>query len=143
MSPIDEDPSPVISTEPDHPEIWDRVVTLCDLLRALIERLPPPDEEPTGNPHGPISSRHILEYGDSFIQSLEPVRPLTPNKLADFALAKTPELATHVRQLEHRFDDLERVLDYVPRVFEQVTPEDCGAAMKEVEAIMVCLGVGL
>ncbi|KAG8691119.1 hypothetical protein FRC11_006692 [Ceratobasidium sp. 423] len=137
---------PEVLVEPDHPEIWSRVVSLCDLLRGLIERLPEPVEEPAtagSNPNGPITSRQLLAAGESFIQSLEPVRPLLPNKLTESALEKNPELKEHVHRLEHKFDHIERVLRCIPQIYEEVTAEECDTAMIELEAIMVCLGIGL
>ncbi|KAL5634909.1 hypothetical protein ACGC1H_002810 [Rhizoctonia solani] len=132
--------------EPDHPEIWNRVVTLCNLLRDLIDRLPYPVEEPVmpgSNPNGPITSHQLLTTGDSFIQALEPVRPLLPNKLTEYALETNPELKQHVHALELKFDDIERVLRCIPQIYEEVTNAECDGAMIEVEAIMVCLGIGL
>lgn len=119
---------------------------MCDLLRGLIERLPEPVEEPEiprGNPHGPITSCQLLMTGESFIQALEPVRPLLPNKLTETALRKTPALKEHVHKLEHNFDDMERVLQRIPQIYGQVTTEECDRAMNEVEAVMACLGIGL
>ncbi|KAH7341723.1 hypothetical protein B0J17DRAFT_765749 [Rhizoctonia solani] len=150
MSPVGEysgtTPEPEPSVEPDHPEIWSRVVALCDMLRGLIERLPEPVEEiviPGSNPNGSITSRQLLTTGECFIRSLEPVRPLLPNKLTESALEKSPELKEHVYTLEHRFDDIERVLRCIPQIFEEVTKEECDCAMIEVEAVMICLGIGL
>ncbi|CUA73423.1 T-complex protein 1 subunit epsilon [Rhizoctonia solani] len=137
-------PDPVV--EPDHPDILSRVVVLCDKFRGLIERLPDPVEEPTipgSNPNGPITSHELLMRGESFIQALEPVRPLLPDKLTELALEKNPELKEHVHTLEHKFDDIERVLRCIAQVYEQVTTIDCDIAMIELEAIVVCLGVGL
>ncbi|CAE6437193.1 unnamed protein product [Rhizoctonia solani] len=154
MSPIEEcfgDKTPEIEeipVEPDHPEIWGRVVALCDLIRGLIERLPflEPAEEPVAkgrNPNGPVTSRQLLMTGESFIQSLESFRPLLPNKLTESALEKSPEFKEHVHKLEHNFDDIERVLRCIPQLYEEVTKEECDNAIVEVEALMICLGVGL
>ncbi|KAF8753461.1 folding of proteins upon ATP hydrolysis [Rhizoctonia solani] len=78
---------------PDHPEIWSRIINLCNMLRNLIERLP--DSEPVEdlttrehNPNGPITSHQLLAFGECFIHSLEPLRPLFPNKLTEAALEK-------------------------------------------------------
>lgn len=141
MPSIEEDSFPVVHDEPDDVNIWDTVVSLCALLRGLIDKLPLPDGEEQ-HLHGPVSSAHLQESGELFIQSLEPLRPLLPGKLTDPALEKVPDLVPHVRELEHRFDDLERVLEVLPRVFEEITYEQCQVAMKEVEAIMWGLGVG-
>ncbi|KAJ1307581.1 hypothetical protein OPQ81_001678 [Rhizoctonia solani] len=139
-------PTTELLVEADHPEIWSRVVALCTLLRDLIERLPEPIEESStngGNPNGPITSRQLFETGESFIQSLEPVRPLLPNKLTESALEKNPELKEYVHKLEHGFDGIERVLRRIPQIYKEVSEEECDVAMIEVEAIMVCLGIGL
>lgn len=141
MPSIEEDPVPVVPEEPDDVNIWDTVASLCSVLRSLIDKLPLPDKEDQ-RPHGPVSSAHLQESGELFIQSLEPLRPLLPGKLADPALEKVPDLVPHVRELEHRFDDLERLLEVLPRVFEEITYDQCQVAMREVEAIMWGLGVG-
>ncbi|ELU40743.1 T-complex protein 1 subunit epsilon [Rhizoctonia solani AG-1 IA] len=133
---------------PDHPEIWSRIINLCNMLRNLIERLP--DSEPVEdlttrehNPNGPITSHQLLAFGECFIHSLEPLRPLFPNKLTEAALEKNPDFKKYVQKLEHKFDEIERVLSRIPEVYEEVTKEACNEVMVEVEAIMICLGIGL
>ncbi|KAF8734092.1 folding of proteins upon ATP hydrolysis, partial [Rhizoctonia solani] len=133
---------------PDHPEIWSRIINLCNMLRNLIERLP--DSEPVEdlttrehNPNGPITSHQLLAFGECFIRSLEPLRPLFPNKLTEAALEKNPDFKKYVQKLEHKFDEIERVLSRIPEVYEEVTKEACNEVMVEVEAIMICLGIGL
>ncbi|KAG9096098.1 hypothetical protein FRC06_009041 [Ceratobasidium sp. 370] len=143
VSPIPEDPAAHVSCEPDHADIWDCIVALCGNLRSLIDALPSCDESlPEVHPHGPISGAYLQKVGELFIQSLEPLRPLRPGKLTDIALSRTPELEVHVRELEHRFDDLERVLSLIPMVFNELTPDDCRIAMDNTETVMIVLGVG-
>ncbi|CCO28603.1 hypothetical protein BN14_02600 [Rhizoctonia solani AG-1 IB] len=154
MSPVEEDFSDTTlevqenaSVELDHPEILNRIVALRRMLEDLIEQLP--ESEPVEeldpkdrNPNGPITSYQLFMAGMAFIESLEPLRPLVSNKLTDAALKKNPELEKHVHKLEHSFDNIERVLRYIPQVYEQVTEEECGKLMIKVEAVMSCLGVG-
>ncbi|KAG8732981.1 hypothetical protein FRC12_019021 [Ceratobasidium sp. 428] len=144
MTPISEDAASSVPFEPDHIEIWDCVAGLCSALRSLIGALPDYDQNLSElHPHGPISPASLQKVGELYIESLEPLRPLRPGKLTDHALKATPELTIHVRELEHRFDDLERVLSLVPVVFAELTHDDCRAVMNKVETIMMILGVGL
>ncbi|KAG9121993.1 hypothetical protein FRC07_001813 [Ceratobasidium sp. 392] len=144
MSPIPEKTASPVPFEPDHADIWDCVAGLCTALRGLIDALPNYDQISSElNPNGPISPATLQEAGECFVESLEPLRPLLPGKLTDVALKRAPELTIHVRELEHRFDGLERILSLVPVVFTEVTHGDCRAVMDKVETIMVVLGVGL
>ncbi|KAG8740792.1 hypothetical protein FRC10_003901 [Ceratobasidium sp. 414] len=143
VSPIPEDPATPVLCEPDQADIWDCIVALCSNLRGLIDALPSCDESlPEVHPHGPISGAYLQEVGELFIRSLEPLRPLRPGKLTDVALSRTPELVVHVRELEHRFDDLERVLSLIPVVFTELTHGDCKLAMDKMETILIVLGAG-